>query len=98
MREDEDSYEIRSKTKYYPAIAESSSVDANLDPHPDAFVYNLLSRNCHDFAFVVASGLIEQEDRSLVLGVLFGSGEHQARVFEVVGICCSTPQSGNQVL
>lgn len=117
---DEDSHEIRSRTDSYPAIADSSSVNANLDPHPDAigswgflapfgpktgsapvlhapsnnnddvhislfceaidkrFVYNLLSRNCQDFAFVSALGLIKKEDRSLVWSAVFGSGEHRA--------------------
>ena len=37
MCEDEDSYEIRSKIKYHPAVADSSSVNADLDTHPDAF-------------------------------------------------------------
>ena len=46
------------------------------------FVYNLLSRNCQDFAFVSALRLIKKEDRSLVWGAVFGSGEHRGRILE----------------
>ena len=36
------------------------------------------------FAFALALGLIKKEDRSLVWGTVFGSGEYQARILETL--------------
>lgn len=48
------------------------------------FVYDLLSNNCQDFAFLIAYGLIREEDRSEFWDILFGPKDYQLSVLAKV--------------
>lgn len=49
------------------------------------FVYRLLSNNCQDFAFLIACGLVREEDRSAAWDVLFGPKDYQLGVLAKIG-------------
>lgn len=49
------------------------------------FIYQLLSNNCQDFAFLIACGLVREEDRSDVWDVLFGPKDYQLGVLAKIG-------------
>ncbi len=49
------------------------------------FVYNLLSNNCQDFAFLIACGLVREGDRSENWDVIFGPKAYQLDVLAKIG-------------